>query len=1639
VRPLSGPFGPLERADAPITRAQHAAHKAERRAADRLPSRPQLLAPPPIQTVRQARQYVRAQGGRLKAIGVHEGHVPRSGPNRNADPFHAIYENSDAHDRLVLDHYRAVLKALDSHDQGRLLGGVVRQLRDAPAGRGPHAVQAREGEIAQRLMLGLSGVGNPRAVAGKPHHRLHLPGATVDLTTLGYHVRNELAGNPAAAFLQGTAALGTEAAQHLRAVHASNKHFYGRALNGLIDTPVLTIPSLAGAVSGLARYAAGAPGGKEQANEILHGFTDPFVHPAKSFSKYPIQTLLAWRGAQAAVGRGAGALTRDGIGSTVRPDLRVYDAPAMRSALEGSPAARAHGEPIYVPRTYSGDVFEKGLQKVLESVRTRRGQDPHAARGARARAILYGGSEAGHSLAQRGLIPKGLVGRTKPGLVDQFAGDWEILRRFTAQQHVSHFRALGDQVDKVLGKGASDAIPLFAEGVLTDPHIGGPLADQIHAEIARLADAQAFGQHSMRDMHGGVELEGEHAAANAANIQTLHQLLENDRLLEHPEPAIAAAHQYVQFSSEMEGELARLGGILPEQVRAKLFPVAQKHGGAVTSVEANHRLAAAKAMHEFYAEKAASLPEGSPEHADAVAQRDLMRHEVRVWGRHHVEDAHAIEQARAEMQAAKIDLRDASAHHARSGRKRSEQIGAQRVRRGQAMQEPKPLEGVSGQSEARPEDVTWFHGTTAKFEGLPHVAGETAHADLGLYLTSDAKLAGRYAGEPGTHTEGLEGGRVVMAHVEPKKVLDIRFGRHDVQAITGVLETMRERARVLEERSIDANDPKSPAWKAGGDARSAGKKLEKAIAGMRAAKNVEEWKAAEASMYDGSLDLTRAVDIANGAHARPKLSERALAEAMLNAGFDAVRKVDDGADALVVLDQRILRPAYSRRRPKVGPRAEKAKAGQRKVDQATATADEAGTIRQQAEKAYKEAKDRHEEAKKFAEARAITGLRKDDGTPWTTQELEELAHEVTGGRGVGYLGHDLPNDWRSSVFSRTSSRPGIARFRRSGEAFRTGAYARSFDTLLHQVYDTANRISGHRRANSLASRFGVGRFDSEDAAKAAADQINGSQEAAGMTFEPHLIGPDQTLGIADPVTAETMVPEGTPAAFRETNLEGPKWTLLPDAVARRVGEHDKLASRDPGLLDWYTNRWRNASLFTSPRWFLGNPQEYAIRLGIADVSPLALAARGRAARVGGSAIEEWKSAAADESLPASQREAARANIAMYEAGTHYGSLAANIVREDELPWAHTATAPKVLVGAWLKWKNEILGPAMKRMEHGQLQGLIGREALRETSGFARMWGKLTEEQDAAIKAWARGKLDPNQSAELGQRIMRAAGNWTHLTPATRRAVQGLTPFGLWWINSLRFVYGTLPLHHPFKVAIIAALEIGQHKRLEAQGQGTGSEGEPHLQGGIHVNAPIVGGVTVHPTYYSPFGIATEPGKTAIDMIGPQFSDPALTTIGINPLTFQPRTTLDADGQKRATTFWENLLSAINALGEGATPLARQAHQLIDQGATPLGTNTLPSEVLALAHAGHKQVKPDTQRGMLSTLAKILSPVRYFYDPRTAGGASFGSGGSIGGGSSGGSSLTPAQQAEIDRAASAAAQGITPAEQRELDRVAGVSP
>lgn len=1563
ARPLSGPFGPLGRADAPITSAQHAAHVTEQRAANRLPSRPQLLAPPPIQSVGQARAYVRAQGQRLKAIGVHEGHVPRTGPGRNADPFASIYANSNAHDRAVLDHYRAVLGALQQHDTGRVLGTEVQRLR---------AQGLSDHQIAGQLAYQQSGIGNPLGQAGPAHHRLSLPGATIDLTSLGQHVRGTLAGNPLAAFLSGTAAIGSEAAQQLRAVHASNKHFYGRALNDLIDVPVLTIPSLAGAAKGLTDYASGAPGGTQEASQVVHGFADPFVHPGRSFSQHPLMTGLAWAGLLRGATSGAGLLMRSGAlgdaaaaaASTERPDLQVYDAPAVRAALEGTPAAHPHGEPITVAQDYSGDPMVKAVQRTMERMRVRRGEDPNVARGARARAILYGGSEIGHRLADRGILPRQLLGKVKPGLVDQFAGDWEILRRFAAQEHVQRARALGDAVDSALGKGASEAIPLFYEGVLTDPHIGGPMEQQIHAEIERLADAQKFGQHSLRDLHGGVELEGHDAAANAENIKQLMGLLENPRFLEHPQPAIDAAHALIQHDAGYEHELARLGGILPEQARAKFFPVAQKHGGAVTSVEAQHRLAAANAMLEHYSGRAeqlaaqqralqiistrnehlapaeiaqlrSALDQGgmtlaqavklavnpaehariSSELADATQHMHAFREEGRLWGRYHVEDQHAIEQAQAEVHAAKQSLREASAEHARAGRKRSEQIGAQRVRQGQALYEQRQ-NGAAAAGAPAPTIGK------ALLNELRAVAGD----ELGGVLRSatGGTLTDAEAAKLSTYLEGelQPGGNLTKQHALDAGENPGRAHHIETQART-LLEDLRAR------------------------------------------------KAPE----------------------RPEL-----------------------------------------------PRTAKARSGRSKVQAATAARDAQLTVRQQAEQDLKDAQQRLEEARSKAEARAISGLRKDNGQPWTTGELEQLVHQVTNGRGVGYLSHSLPDEWRSSVFSRTTARPGIARFRRTGEAFRTGAYSRSFDTLLHQVYDTTNRISGHRRANSIATRFGIGRFGAEEDAARAADQLNGSAEAAGMKFEPWLIGPDQTLGLADPVSAEAAVPEGTPAAFRETNLEGPKWTLLPDVVAKRLAEHDKLSVRDPGLLEWYTSRWRNASLFTSPRWFLGNPQEYAIRGVVQDVSPLSLAGRGRAARVGAVAVDEWKRAIADPSLPESQRTAAAANVAMYEAGTHYGSLAANVVREDELPWAHQKAAPRAVVNGWLKWKNEILGPAMKKMEHGQLQGLIGRQALRETRSFATTWGKLSDAQDAAIRAWARGKLDPNRAAELGQAIMRMAGNWTHLTPAARRAVQGLTPFGLWWANSLKFVYRTLPARHPFKVAIIAALELGQSKQLAAQGQGTRSEdGQPHLQGGFHLNLPVVGGVTMQPTYYSPFGIATEPGKTAIDMVGPQFADPALTTIGVNPLTYQPRTTLDAGGQKRATTFWENLLSALNALGEGATPGARQLHQLLDQGAQPTGTNTLPSELLAALGVGHKQIKPGTERGALSTLVKILAPFRFFYDARQPGGGGFahGHGGAVGGAAIPG--VSPAIQQAIDQQAAAAAQGISPAEQAELDKAAGVGP
>jgi hypothetical protein len=596
-----------------------------------------------------------------------------------------------------------------------------------------------------------------------------------------------------------------------------------------------------------------------------------------------------------------------------------------------------------------------------------------------------------------------------------------------------------------------------------------------------------------------------------------------------------------------------------------------------------------------------------------------------------------------------------------------------------------------------------------------------------------------------------------------------------------------------------------------------------------------------------------------------------------------------------------------------------------------------------------------------------------NGKPLTHDEIMAHAKKNIGDRELGFITHREVS-YGSATHAQSASRPGIAlKQARTGNAYKTGAYESSWEGLKRQAYKDANEISAHENRDEVLRRFGIGSYHTQDDAQRAADNFNHTPEgqrigdALGEVVVAHA-GPDRLLarGNIPSSLAGKAISDFDLAEHKAVEELGPegKYRLIPKMVDERLQEHDKLSGPGRAVkgMQRLTNMWRSTALFTTPRWPVGVGQENAIRLAFANINPFAMFGWGRSAKLGSDLTEHFRAIAADPAATEAQRFAARAQVAAMDAGQQYGSYIYNSVRRsaDTMPPeaqegmnAFTESLPvSKMIAGWEHWKN-FVGTALRRVETNTKKAMLGKAALNEAGKFTDQWGKLLTRQDAAVRAYAHGKLTPGASAKLGQDIMDMAGNWNTLTPMVRKAVQTYSPFGLWWLNSIKFIFQTLPKDHPFKTAALAAMEAGT-------GATSKESSEPsYLAGGIGLDMPIVGHVRITPLHYSPFGIGVEPEKTAAGMILPQVSNTAMTALGINPLTYEPEQGRYSNAKTPGAV---SLIKAIETIPEGFVPGVRQAETIGRTGGKPVPGSLNPFAA-----------EPGTRTGLLPAVAKYLAP------------------------------------------------------------------
>lgn len=595
-----------------------------------------------------------------------------------------------------------------------------------------------------------------------------------------------------------------------------------------------------------------------------------------------------------------------------------------------------------------------------------------------------------------------------------------------------------------------------------------------------------------------------------------------------------------------------------------------------------------------------------------------------------------------------------------------------------------------------------------------------------------------------------------------------------------------------------------------------------------------------------------------------------------------------------------------------------------------------------------------------------------NGKPLTHDEIAIHARKELGDRELGFITHK-EESYGQAMHAKSGVRPAIESRSRTGESYRNGTYDSSWQGLHKQLYKDTQQIAGHEGRDEMIRRFGIGSYKTEAEAKRAADNFNHTPDGERISkslgkMEVAHAGPERIL------EKGTMPTHVIGDAAKQFGIDehklvdelgpGGKFRLMPASVVKRIDEHDKL-NEPHGLTklgQWFTNKWRSAALFSSPRWPVGTLAENAIRLGFAGVNPFAAFGWGKTAKLGGDLTDSFRALMDDKSLTEAQRFAARAHVANIDSGTQFGSYLYNSVRrESEHIPGDARTFSEVLAGTpvasqvvrgWQWWKDRVSG-GLHKMEANTKEALLGKIAKDEMTKFGSDWKALHDRMTTAVDDYAHNALTPAQSAHIGEELLKMAGNWNTLTPMVRRAAQSYAPFGLWWLNSVKFVFQTLPMDHPLKSGMLAAME-------SATGANQQKEGVPeYLRGGIGIKLPVIGHVTYTPLHYSPFGIGVEPAHTAIDMLLPQLADAVLPAAGINALSDE------SEGEPFGAKPSEgtNVLKGIEGGAEGLIPGLRQGEAVARKGG-----KQVPGSLNPIA------TKPGSQTSLSAAIAKQILPI-----------------------------------------------------------------
>lgn len=502
-------------------------------------------------------------------------------------------------------------------------------------------------------------------------------------------------------------------------------------------------------------------------------------------------------------------------------------------------------------------------------------------------------------------------------------------------------------------------------------------------------------------------------------------------------------------------------------------------------------------------------------------------------------------------------------------------------------------------------------------------------------------------------------------------------------------------------------------------------------------------------------------------------------------------------------------------------------------------------------------------------------------------------------------------------------RTGPRSIARSGEAVRIGALEADPKVLVEQHARMQGLLDADRSFRDFVNYMGyrkdgqVAHFDKYDDAAHAADQL---AHDTGVTWRPVRIDPlgsrskemihgllEDTKG--DPIVEGDVTHAMHEALSRHQTGEG-RWALAPDAAAEQLQAHLGSLRVNVGkrVARQLNSGFRKAVLSTNPKWLYGNAAEAFFRTVLQHgFNPVDVYLSVRHIRA---VVKEMRDPSEARALEASglkddaaqlrksgQRAADELATYGWQGGLYQGAGSFQVIhnRSDRYPEGsairklaegadrlHDVPGVALLPRAWDWWTRKVFIQLNGTMERAFQQTMAGKEsrrmvgAQRDTEMFdPASTARITS---TAIQDAARGLKSTPAQIELGQRVMRAYGQYHSWGPSFRALMENYTPFLAWTWNSFRFLTSVLPKDHPIFTGLLASAEINAQPWLRAHGLdwfASRSKLPDFLQGTI----PTGGGAHVNVGRYLPFGFGADPLSTVAGNVLPQYSAPLLALTG----------------------------------------------------------------------------------------------------------------------------------------------------------------